>query len=35
LEAQQEDFLEIRVVDTGIGIPYEDQNKLFKLFGFV
>ena len=21
--------------DTGIGIEYEDQDKLFKLFGFV
>ena len=21
--------------DTGIGIPYKDQDKLFKLFGFV
>ena len=23
------------MIDTGIGIPYEDQEKLFKLFGFV
>ena len=23
------------MVDTGIGIEYEDQDKLFKLFGFV
>ena len=27
-------FLEISIIDTGIGIPYEDQDKLFKLFGF-
>jgi len=29
------DFLEVSVCDTGVGIPYEDQDKLFKLFGFV
>ena len=23
------------MIDTGIGIEYEDQDKLFKLFGFV
>ena len=28
-------FVEISVIDTGIGIEYEDQDKLFKLFGFV
>jgi two-component system aerobic respiration control sensor histidine kinase ArcB len=28
-------FLQISVIDTGIGIPLEDQDKLFKLFGFV
>ena len=34
--AKQEDkFLEISVTDTGVGIEYEDQDKLFKLFGFV
>lgn len=27
--------LVIKVIDTGIGIDYEDQDKLFKLFGFV
>ena len=27
--------MEISVIDTGIGIEYEDQDKLFKLFGFV
>ena len=30
-----EEFLRVSVVDTGIGIAQEDQNKLFKLFGFV
>jgi two-component system sensor histidine kinase BarA len=28
-------YLRIAVIDTGIGIEYEDQDKLFKLFGFV
>lgn len=27
--------LTIKVIDTGIGIPKEHQDKLFKLFGFV
>ena len=27
--------MHIEVIDTGFGIPIEDQNKLFKLFGFV
>ena len=30
-----EGYLQISVIDTGIGIPKEDQGKLFKLFGFV
>ena len=28
-------YLNISVQDTGIGIPTKDQDKLFKLFGFV
>ena len=28
-------YLLLEVIDTGQGIPYEDQNKLFKLFGFL
>jgi K+-sensing histidine kinase KdpD len=27
--------LQIQVIDTGAGIEYEHQDKLFKLFGFV
>jgi len=29
------EFLEVKVIDSGIGIKQEDQAKLFKLFGFV
>lgn len=32
---QGQEFLEISVIDTGIGIAVENQGKLFKLFGFV
>jgi signal transduction histidine kinase len=28
-------YLQISVIDTGIGIPKENQGKLFKLFGFL
>jgi two-component system sensor histidine kinase/response regulator len=28
-------YLKIAVEDSGIGIKQEDQNKLFKLFGFI
>lgn len=28
-------FLEVKVIDTGIGIAKKDQGKLFKLFGFI
>lgn len=31
----EEEFLVIDVIDTGIGIKAQDQEKLFKLFGFV
>jgi len=23
------------MIDTGAGIPYEDQDKLFQVFGFI
>jgi signal transduction histidine kinase len=29
------EYLAISVIDTGIGIPKKDQDKLFKLFGFL
>lgn len=32
---EKERYLQISVVDTGIGIAKEDHHKLFKLFGFV
>lgn len=28
-------MIEIQVIDTGTGIKKEDQDKLFKLFGFL
>jgi signal transduction histidine kinase len=31
----QDNHLQISVTDTGIGIKREDQQKLFKLFGFL
>ena len=34
-EVSQDKFLEVKVIDTGIGIAKQDQDKLFKLFGFV
>ena len=30
-----DNFLQISVVDTGVGISKENQEKLFKLFGFL
>ena len=33
--ANEELFLRMIVEDTGKGIKKEDQNKLFKLFGYV
>ena len=40
IEKEQQDlsrtqYLQIEVIDSGVGVPYEDQDKLFKLFGFV
>ena len=35
IKNENERYLKIAVVDTGIGIDYEDQEKLFKLFGFI
>ena len=34
-KSRERRHLEIKVIDTGVGIDYEDQDKLFKLFGFV
>ena len=30
-----DEYLEISVVDTGIGIKKEEQNNLFKMFGYI
>lgn len=35
VEVEQEHFLKVSIIDTGVGIKEEDKNKLFKLFGFV
>ena len=34
-EDTDEKFLKVAVQDTGVGIPEQDQKKLFKLFGFI
>lgn len=34
-ERNEEIFLTLSVIDTGIGIKEEDKDKLFKLFGYV
>ena len=34
-EKNQREYLSVQVIDTGVGISDEDQEKLFKLFGFV
>jgi signal transduction histidine kinase len=31
----EDKFLQISVIDTGIGIDKKDHDKLFKLFGFI
>ena len=31
----EDQFLRISIEDTGVGIKKKDQDKLFKLFGFV
>ena len=35
LDKDQKEYLQVDVIDTGVGISKEDQQKLFKLFGFV
>ena len=35
LENCSHTLLQIEVIDSGIGISKQDQNKLFKLFGFL
>jgi len=34
-QQEEADYLKVKVKDSGVGIPYKDQDKLFKLFGFV
>ena len=34
-DKNQREYLSVDVIDTGVGISEEDQEKLFKLFGFV
>ena len=33
--SNDEEYLFISVIDTGAGISFENQDKLFKLFGFI
>lgn len=35
IQENEAQFLEVSVVDSGVGIKEEDQEKLFHLFGFV
>ena len=35
VEKDEHKYLKVSVKDTGIGIEKKDQNKLFKLFGFL
>ena len=35
IKNEEEEYLEVHVIDTGCGIKPEDQNKLFKLFGYI
>jgi hypothetical protein len=35
LEEEMQRFVQVSVEDTGCGIDEKDQDKLFKLFGFV
>jgi signal transduction histidine kinase len=32
---ENDEFLKIQIIDTGIGISDENQKNLFKLFGFI
>ena len=35
MEQAQHGALEVQVIDNGIGIKKENQEKLFKMFGFL
>ena len=35
MKSAQNGLIEVIVKDNGVGIKIEDQNKIFKLFGFL
>ena len=35
IQIEQQNYLQISVIDTGVGIEQKDQDKLFQFFGFL